>query len=142
MRHARAGGDAHHVRRSKTVGIEHPNCVGRKVIPVVAGPAGFVGRRSAGVAVVVTDHEPPTVGEAPAELLLPPQHRCADAHDEKHRRIGGIAERLRAQLDPAGRDEALGHAAPRSRLWLRLRRRSEGLINRPFRVRHVLLTHR
>ena len=109
LRHGPASGHAHHVCRPETVGIEHPGRVGHKVTTAVAGAPGFVGGRSARVAVVVADHEPAAVREAPTELLLPPQHRCAETHDEKNRRIGWFAERLRAQLNPACFDHPLGH---------------------------------
>ena len=109
LRHGPAGGDAHHMGRPETVGIEHSSSVGHEVSTVVTGAARFVGGRSARVAVVVTDHEPPTVREGPTELLLPPQHRCAETHDKKNRRIGRFAERLRAQLDLTRFDDALGH---------------------------------
>jgi hypothetical protein len=51
-------------------------------------------------AVVVADHEPPVVREELTEALLPPQHRRAQTHDEKDRRVGRLAERLGAQLPP------------------------------------------
>ena len=70
------------------VGVEHPHGVGDQVGAGVSGPPRLVGHRSAGVAVVVADHEPPAVGEHPAEALLPPEHRRTDAHDR-----GGSAGR-------------------------------------------------
>ena len=76
------------------------------------GAPGLVGHRAAGVAVVVADHEPPTVGEHPAEALLPPQHRRPDAHDQKDGGILRVAERLRAELDTVCFDFSVGHSVP------------------------------
>jgi hypothetical protein len=102
------------VRVRETVGIEHTRCVGHQVAAGVAGASRFVGDRSTGVAVVVADHEPPVVREELTEALLPPQHRRAQTHDEKDRRVGRLAERLGAQLHPVRMDEALSHVLPLS----------------------------
>jgi hypothetical protein len=58
--------------------------------------------------VVVADYEPPAVGEHLAEALLPPEHRPANAHDEEGRRVGRVAEGLRAELDAVRFDQSLG----------------------------------
>jgi hypothetical protein len=57
---------------------------------------------------VVADHEPPTVGEHPAETLLPQEHRPASAHYEEDWRVGLVAEGPRAELDAVRFDHALG----------------------------------
>jgi hypothetical protein len=97
------------VRRRDAVGVEHAGGVRDQVGAGVSGTPGLVGHRAAGVAVVVPDHETPAAGEHPAEALLPPEHRAAEAHDEEDRRIGRIAERLRAELDTAHVDHPFGH---------------------------------
>src|SRR5919204_2028501 len=74
--------------------------------------SGLVSDRATGVAVVVADHEPAAVGEDPAEPLLPPEHRAADAHHKKDRRVNGIAERLRAKLDAVDFDHPLSQLGP------------------------------
>jgi hypothetical protein len=61
--------------------------------------------------VVIADHEPPALDELLTEALLPPQHRAAETHHEKYRRIGRLTERLRAQLDVVHLDHVLGHIA-------------------------------
>jgi hypothetical protein len=68
-------------------------------------------RRAADVAVVVADDEEAAGGELLAERLLPAEHLRAQPHDEQHGGIGGIAERLVADLYVADAAEALGHAA-------------------------------
>jgi hypothetical protein len=55
---------------------------------------------------VVADHEPAAVGEHPAEALLPPEHRPAP-HHQQDRRVGRVAEGLRAQLDAVRFDHPL-----------------------------------
>jgi hypothetical protein len=71
--------------------------------------------RSARVPVVVADHEVPSLGQQPAEALLPPEHRSADAHDQKDGRVGRTAERLRTELDAVRLDHPLGHFHASSR---------------------------
>ena len=63
LRERSAGRDADDVCRGDAVGVEHACGVGHQVAARVPGMARLVGDRSAGVAMVVTDHEPPAVGE-------------------------------------------------------------------------------
>ena len=100
--------NADHVRRPDLVGVEHAGGVGDHVGAGVPGVSRLVGDRAAGVAVVVADHEPPAVGEHPAERLLPPEHRRADPHHEEDWRVGRIAEGLRAELNAVRFDHLLG----------------------------------
>ena len=109
LRERAAGRDADQVRRRNVVGIEHAGRVGDEIGAGVSGPPGLVGDRAAGVAVVVTDDEPPAIGERPAEVLLPPEHGGADARDEEDRGSVRVTERLGAELDPVRVDHALGH---------------------------------
>lgn len=99
------------MRGRNAKGVEHANSVPHQIAAGVAGAPRFIGHRSAGVAVVVANHEPPAVGEQMAEVLLPPEHRPADAHDEKHRRVSRVAERFRAELNSARFDHSLNHVA-------------------------------
>src|SRR5439155_18580058 len=101
LRESAARRDTDDVRGLDPVAVEHPAGVGDEIGARVRGAARLVARRSTGVAVVVTDHEPATVGEHPTEPFVPPKHRSADTHDEENRRVGRLAERLRAELDPA-----------------------------------------
>ena len=71
--------------------------------------------RSAGVAVVVADDEPPAVGEHLAEASVPPEHRPADTHDEEDRRVGGVAERLRAEPHTVCFNHPLDHVPSSSK---------------------------
>ena len=64
---------------------------------------------------VIADHEPAAAGEHPTEALLPPEHRGTDAHDQEDRRVGRLAEGLRAELDTVGFDHALGQLRSSSR---------------------------
>src|SRR5207249_12250563 len=68
--------------------------------PAASGESRLIRDRTAGVAMVVPDHEPATLGEQPAETLVTPVHRRAHPHDREDRRISGVAERFRAELDP------------------------------------------
>src|SRR5919201_4103824 len=86
--------DPHHVGRWDAVSVEDGGGVGDQVETCVAGLTGRVGDRAAGVAVVVADDVPAAFGEHPAEALVPPEHRCAHAHDEQDRRGGGGAGRV------------------------------------------------
>ena len=72
----------------------------------------LVGHRSAGVAVVVADDEAAALGQHPAEALLPPEHRRADAHHQEDGRVARIAERLRAELDAVRLDHPLHRYQP------------------------------
>ena len=56
-------------------------------------------RRTTGVAVVVADDEEPVVGQAGAELAVPPTHRAAEAHDQQDGGIVRRTERLVTELD-------------------------------------------
>ena len=109
LRQGAAGRDADDVGRRQTVRVEYTGGVGDKVGTVVGGVARLVRDRSAGVAVVVADHEAPAIGEAPTEAGIPPQHRPATPHDQQHCRVGRIAERLRAQVDAIHFDHPLDH---------------------------------
>ena len=122
---------AHHVRRREAVGIEHPGGIGHQVGSAVAGVPRFVGSRPARIAVVIADHEPPAVGEPLTEALLPPQHRGAETHHEKRRRIGRLTEGLRAQLHAVRLDHALGHIASSRRQPAPLGHQVSSLSDRP-----------
>ena len=67
-------------------------------------------RGATGVAVVVADDVEALGREQHAELVVPPRHRAAEAHDEQERLAAGIAERLVAELDLVadGRDQLVG----------------------------------
>jgi hypothetical protein len=137
---AAPGRDADEVRGRDPVSVEHARSVGGEVRARVAGAAGRIGDRSAGVAVVVADHEPPALGEHPAEALLPPEHRAAEAHDQEDRRIRPVAEGLGAELDAVRLDHALHHAHPsRYSSWRRHHHspapRSTASSSRPFAAR-------
>jgi hypothetical protein len=66
-------------------------------------------RRAADVAVVVADHVEPALGQLPAEVVVVGDHLGAEAHDQQHRRVPGIAEGLEADLDVAHAGKRLGH---------------------------------
>jgi hypothetical protein len=100
--------NADEVRGGDAVVVQHRNRVREQIAPGIAGMSGLVGRRSAGVALVVADDEPAVPGEQPAELLRPPQHRAAKACHQEDRRIGRVAERLRAEPDFVHADQPLG----------------------------------
>src|SRR5687767_6360555 len=102
------------MRGREAVRVEHTRSVGDQVAAGVPGPARLIADRSTGVAMVVADHESPAVGEHRAEILLPPEHRAADAHDEEDRRVGRDAERLRTELDAVRLDHALCQLRPSS----------------------------
>ena len=106
-----AGRDTDDVSGLETIGVEHAGGIGDQVSAVVRGVARLIRHRSAGVAVVVADHEPPSASEHPAKPLVPPEHRPANTHDEKDRRVGWVPERLRAQRHAVGFDHPLGHVA-------------------------------
>jgi hypothetical protein len=66
--------------------------------------------RPAGVAVVEADDVKAAIGEAPAEVLVPPDHLDAEAHDQENRWVGRRAEGLVAEPDsPAHVCEFLVH---------------------------------
>jgi hypothetical protein len=60
-------------------------------------------RRTPGVTVVEPDDEPSAFGYRAAQLVVPSQHGGTGAVHEENGRIGRIAERLDAQLDPVDR---------------------------------------
>ena len=98
------------MRGRDAVGVEHAGGVGDQVGAGVRGVAGLVGHRSAGVAVVVADHEPPS---AASIRQKPSSHQSIDPPMpmiEQDRRVGRVAERLRAQLDAVRFDHPLGQA--------------------------------
>ena len=74
------------------VGVEHSGFVGDQVYARVVGLSLPIGHRAARVPVVVADHEPPSVGEHPAEPVLPPEHRGADPHHQENRRVIRVAD--------------------------------------------------
>jgi hypothetical protein len=76
----------------EVVFVQQGERVGAQIPSRVTRMPGLVGRRSAGVALVVADHEAPASGEQPAEAVRPPEHRTAEAHHEQHRWILGVAE--------------------------------------------------
>jgi AAA domain len=88
--------------------LEDADGVGDEVGARVWRPPRLVGGRTAGVTVVVADHEPPAPGQHPAKALLPPEHRPTDPHHEEDRRVGGIAEWLGAELNAVHLDHPLG----------------------------------
>jgi hypothetical protein len=96
---------ADHVGGRDAEGIEHARRVGDEIVRAVPRPPGRIRDRPAGVAVVVADHEPPALREQAAELLVPPQHGAAHAHEQQHRRVGRVAERLGAELDAVRFDD-------------------------------------
>lgn len=104
-----SGRDTYHVRGRDLVGVEYADRVADQIRAGVSGVAQLVGEGSTGVAVVVTDHEPSALGEHPAEVLLPPEHRSPGAHDEQDRWVRPIAKRLGAQGHTIGVNHALGH---------------------------------
>ena len=105
--------------------VEHADAVGGHLGQRVGGGAlvaaqdlaegghrgGGQDRRAPDVAVVVADDVEAAAREVGAEVLVPAEHLRAQAHDEQHGGIGGVAERLEADLDVAAdAAEALGHA--------------------------------
>ena len=66
-------------------------------------------RRAPDVAVVVADDEVAAPGQLLAEVLVPGEHLRAQAHDQQHRRVGRVAERLVTDLDVADGAEGLHH---------------------------------
>jgi hypothetical protein len=105
--------DADQVRGREAVGVQH---AGRVVVEGGAGvlrPARLVGRRAAGVAMVVADHEAAALGEHPAEALVPPEHRRAGPHDQQQWRIPRVAKGLRAELHAVRFDHPFGQLEPR-----------------------------
>jgi len=64
-----------------------------------------------GVTVVEAHHVEAVLGQLPAQLLVPPRERAAEAHDEQQRLAVGTAEGLVAQLHTRadGRAEEVGH---------------------------------
>src|SRR3954454_12062647 len=100
---------AAHVGARDPVAVEDARGVGDEVRAAVVRPARRAGGRAAGVAVVVAHDEAPARRERRTERIVPPQHRRAHAHDQQHRRVAGVAERLGAQLDPIPLDDPLAH---------------------------------
>jgi hypothetical protein len=74
------------VRGRDLVGVEHAGGVGDEVVAGVPRASDLIGDRAAGVAMVVANHEPPAVGEHPAEALLP---QSIEDPPPMTRRIGG-----------------------------------------------------
>jgi len=99
----------------KRVAVQDRGGVGDEVTARVFRPSRLVGDRPADVAVVVADHVPASVGQQPAEALVPPEHRGADPHDEEDGGIGRVPERLGAELDPVRFDHAFRHPLPMPR---------------------------
>jgi hypothetical protein len=97
--------------------VEQAGGVGDEVAQGVLRVVRIHRRGATGVTQLVADHEPRVRGEAPAELVLPGEHRVADQED---RRVGGVAERLDAEVDAVDVDDALA---------------------RPLRCLHVGMTH-
>jgi hypothetical protein len=97
------------MRRRDAVRMQHTDRVGNKIGTRVARAPRLVADRTTGVAMVVANHEPTTVGEHPAEPLIAPEHRGGDTHDQKDRRVSRVAQRLRAELDPVRLDHPLSH---------------------------------
>ena len=95
LSHRSACGYADKVRGIQFIGVEHCNCVVDEVVAGVAGVARRIGGRETGVAVVVADYEPAGLRERAAEVLRPPEHGSAGAHDEQDRRLRS-ARRSRA----------------------------------------------
>src|SRR3954471_17397682 len=100
---------ADHVGARDPVAVEDARGVGDEVRAAVVRPARRAGGRAAGVTVVIAHDEAPARRERRTERIVPPQHRRAHAHDQQHRRVAGVAERLGAQLDPIRLDDPLAH---------------------------------
>jgi hypothetical protein len=117
--------------------VEEPDAVGRHVgdlvgrRPLVAPDQLPRGRRVAldrggapDVAIVVADDEEAAAGELLAQILVPAEHLHGEPHDQQQRGIGGIAERLVAELEVADGAEGLRHGrsepseAPVGKRWL------------------------
>jgi hypothetical protein len=109
LREGSAGRDADHVRSRDPVRVEDADRVGDQVGACVFRAPRLRCDRSARVPVVVADHEASSLGQQPAEPLVPPEHRCPDTHDQEDWRGGGTAEGLRTELDVVCLDHALGH---------------------------------
>lgn len=109
LRERPSGRDTHDVRGRDPVGIEHAGGVTDQVRAGVSGTARLVGDRPAGVAVVVTDHEAPALGEQPAKTRLPPEHRSPQTHHEQDGWIGRVAEGLGAERDAVRIHDVLSH---------------------------------
>ena len=105
---------AHDVRALDSQVVEQPDRVVREVTQRVgnrARPAhrqldhrrrpALHRRRAPAVAVVVADHVEAAAGEVAAEVVTPGDHLRAEAHDQQHRRVGRVAERLVAEGDAA-----------------------------------------
>ena len=93
-----ACGNADQVGGPEFVSIEDADDDGDEVaarVPEIAEP---IGDRAAGVAVVATDDEPAAVGERPAEVVRPSEHRGAKAHDQQDRWLRGVAPPVGAEL--------------------------------------------
>jgi hypothetical protein len=95
------------MRGRNPVGVQHANRIDDQVATRVPRGSHVIRDRAASVAVVVTDHESPAIREHPAEALLPPEHRPANAHHEQNRRVRRIPERLGAEPDPIRFDHSL-----------------------------------
>jgi len=61
---------------------------------------GEISRRVRRRARLVADDEPGAGREAPAELVLPPEHLGGRSADEEDRRVGGSTEGLHADVHP------------------------------------------
>ena len=108
LRERTARRDADHVRGRDPVGVEHTGGVGDQVGAGVLGVSRLIGDRSARCRGGRSGSRTARLGEHPAEALLPPEHRRADAHDKQDRRVGRVAEGLRAELDAVRFDHPLG----------------------------------
>jgi hypothetical protein len=58
---------------------------------------------------VIADDEEAAPGELLAEVIPPGDHLRPEAHDQQQRRVGAVAERLVAELDPVDVRELLAH---------------------------------
>src|SRR5690349_17622872 len=81
----------------------------------------------ADVAVVETNDEKAARGQLAAEVLMPGDHLRAEAHDQQHRRVSGVAESLVAEGDaPADVALLLGHDSSRLAMFTAVHPRLSG----------------
>ena len=100
-----AHGHANEMRLGDPEGIQDADHVVHEVVARVLGRSWFVAHRPSGVPMVVADDEPPSRREALAELVLPPIHRRAGAHDQEDRGVAGVTEAVDADVDAVGTDD-------------------------------------